>query len=92
MPKVKLSENQGEVIEVAGQKLAVIKLDGEVKAFSAICPHMGCEVGWNDGENTWDCPCHGSRYEANGSLKHGPAKRGLDSVEVKVEGDDIELA
>ncbi len=87
-----LVENKGEVVEVDGQKLAVIKTDGEVRAFSAVCPHMGCEIGWNDGEGTWDCPCHGSRFESDGSLKNGPAKRGLDPVEIKTDDNGIKLA
>lgn len=91
MPKVKLSDSKGEIVEVDGQKLAVIKKGGEVKAFSALCPHMGCEIGWNDAENTWDCPCHGSRFESDGALKHGPAKRGLDPIEIKTDGEDIEV-
>ncbi len=87
-----MSKVKGKIVDVGGKRLAVVNTDGEVKAFSAICPHMGCEIGWNDAENTWDCPCHGSRYEADGSLKHGPAKRGLDPVEIKTDGDDIKLA
>ncbi|HSR89513.1 MAG TPA: FAD-dependent oxidoreductase [Candidatus Udaeobacter sp.] len=84
-------ENKGKILEVAGQKLAVIKTNGKIKAFSALCPHLGCAVGWNDTENTWDCPCHGSRFESDGSLKNGPAKRGLDPVEIKLENDQIKI-
>lgn len=75
-----LEENKGIITEVDGQKLAVVKTQEGVKTFSAICPHLGCEVGWNDDDKTWDCPCHGSRFKADGSLMHGPAKRGLDKV------------
>lgn len=39
------------------------------------CPHMGCELTWNPDEKSWDCPCHGSRFEANGKLLDNPAKR-----------------
>lgn len=84
-------EKKGEVLDIDGQKVAVLKKDGEVKAFSAVCPHLGCIVEWNDGEDTWDCPCHGSRFESDGALKHGPAKRGLDPVEVKIENDEVKL-
>lgn len=43
------------------------------------CPHMGCALKWNAQEHTWDCPCHGSRFEENGELIDNPANRGLSS-------------
>ena len=39
------------------------------------CPHMGCELVWNPDEKSWDCPCHGSRFDADGKLLDNPAKR-----------------
>ena len=50
-------------------------------ALSAVCPHMGCLVRWNPGESTWDCPCHGSRFDAKGTCLHGPAVSNLAEVE-----------
>jgi hypothetical protein len=41
------------------------------------CPHMGCALKWNPAEHTWDCPCHGSRFEKNGKLIDNPATGGL---------------
>jgi glycine/D-amino acid oxidase-like deaminating enzyme/nitrite reductase/ring-hydroxylating ferredoxin subunit len=87
-----LGDNKGMVLDVGGKKLAVVKKDGKVKAFSTVCPHLGCQVEWNDGENTWDCPCHGSRFESDGSLQRGPAKRGLDPIEIKTDNGNIKIA
>ena len=49
----------------------------EVHERSAVCPHLGCVVGWNFLEKTWDCPCHGSRFDAYGKVFNGPANENL---------------
>lgn len=54
--------------------------DGVVHSMSAVCPHLGCIVNWNTSEKTWDCPCHGSRYDAVGRVINGPANRDLEAV------------
>jgi len=52
--------------------------DGALHLNSALCPHLGCVVRWNAVENSWDCPCHGSRFDGrDGSRLNGPADRGL---------------
>jgi glycine/D-amino acid oxidase-like deaminating enzyme/nitrite reductase/ring-hydroxylating ferredoxin subunit len=58
--------------------------EGELHAVSAVCPHMGCLVEWNDGDRTWDCPCHGSRFDCDGSVMDGPAVNDLPTE----SGDD----
>lgn len=55
---------------------------GEVKAFSAVCPHEGCSAS-PDGDH-FSCPCHGSEFELDGSLRQGPAREGLSSYDVRV--------
>lgn len=47
-------------------------------SFGKRCPHLGCALKWNPQEHTWDCPCHGSRFDRKGSLIDNPAKRGID--------------
>ncbi len=50
---------------------------GEAHALSPVCPHMGCHVKWNPAEKTWDCPCHGSRFDTSGEIISGPALQPL---------------
>jgi Rieske Fe-S protein len=50
---------------------------GQRHEMSAVCPHLGCIVHWNHVEKTWDCPCHGSRYDPYGQVLSGPAIQGL---------------
>jgi len=72
----------GEVLELSGQPAAVYRgLDGKISIRSAVCTHMGCYVHWNDAEWTWDCPCHGSRFKANGDVIAGPAETPLPEIE-----------
>src|SRR5690606_30357409 len=49
--------------------------EGELHLVSAICTHLGCQVEWNNGNRTWDCPCHGSTFEPDGTVVHGRAGR-----------------
>jgi glycine/D-amino acid oxidase-like deaminating enzyme/nitrite reductase/ring-hydroxylating ferredoxin subunit len=68
----------GKLIECNGDKLAVYRDEqGRVTALGATCPHLGCDVHFNDVEKTWDCPCHGSRFRCDGSVIEGPAMRPL---------------
>lgn len=78
-----LEPGQGEIIRTKGEDLAVYKDDqGKVHAVSPKCTHMGCYVHWNNAERTWDCPCHGSRFNHDGQLLHGPALKDLEKKEI----------
>jgi len=71
----------GDIAKVAGKKQAVyVDEHGKKTVLSAVCPHMGCIVRWNEAEKTWDCPCHGSRFRATGEVITGPAETNLEPV------------
>ncbi len=64
----------GCVLRKGATKVAVYcDKNGSLHEHSAVCPHLGCIVNWNDVEKSWDCPCHGSRFDAMGKLLSGPA-------------------
>lgn len=85
---------EGRVLKVEGKKVAVYRdPSGGVQACSALCPHLGCQVHWNNAEKSWDCPCHGSRFDTSGKVLNGPSIEPLESVEeFKVTGKDEEAA
>ncbi|HEY5857921.1 MAG TPA: Rieske 2Fe-2S domain-containing protein [Aldersonia sp.] len=56
-------------------------MDGATTTVSAICPHLGGVLRWNDAERSWDCPLHGSRFGHDGELLEGPATRPLRVLE-----------
>jgi Rieske Fe-S protein len=69
---------KGAIVQVGHKKVAVYKdEDGKIHSRSPVCRHMKCIVEWNDAEKTWDCPCHGSRFDCEGRVLHGPAVRDL---------------
>ncbi|HEX7334642.1 MAG TPA: FAD-dependent oxidoreductase [Pyrinomonadaceae bacterium] len=69
---------EGAIMREGVSKVAVHRdQNGKVHKMSAVCPHLGCIVAWNSTEQTWDCPCHGSRFSAEGRVYHGPANNDL---------------
>ena len=76
-----LSTNQGTVL--TSQHVAVYRDGGgELHAVSSVCTHRGCDVAWNNRDQVWDCPCHGSRFAPAGAVIRGPAARPLPVVDV----------
>jgi glycine/D-amino acid oxidase-like deaminating enzyme/nitrite reductase/ring-hydroxylating ferredoxin subunit len=79
-----IPRGHGEIVKVNGQPAAAYRgLDGQTHIRSAVCPHLGCYVQFNDAEHTWDCPCHGSRFKVSGEVLAGPAEAALGTIEVK---------
>jgi glycine/D-amino acid oxidase-like deaminating enzyme/nitrite reductase/ring-hydroxylating ferredoxin subunit len=75
---VRLAPGEGAVIRVGLRHQAVYRDEsGNTHVLSARCPHLGCLVAWSEADKTWECPCHGSRFTAEGGLLQGPATTGL---------------
>lgn len=72
-------EGRGALARDGLRPMAVSTVDGKRCAVSAVCPHLGGVVTWNDAERSWDCPLHGSRFAADGTLLEGPAVSSLPS-------------
>jgi glycine/D-amino acid oxidase-like deaminating enzyme/nitrite reductase/ring-hydroxylating ferredoxin subunit len=69
-----IPRGQGAVLREGLKRIAVYRNPhGAVTRLNATCTHLGCVVRWNDLESTWDCPCHGSRFDPEGKVIHGPA-------------------
>jgi glycine/D-amino acid oxidase-like deaminating enzyme/nitrite reductase/ring-hydroxylating ferredoxin subunit len=76
-----LAKGEGKVISEKNHKIAISKNDrGEIKKHSARCTHLGCIVNWNQAEKTWDCPCHGTRFDQDGNVLEGPALKPLEDI------------
>lgn len=76
-----LKPGEGAIIEENGRKLAAYRdASGKLIVLSRKCTHLGCSVQWNATLETWDCPCHGSRFEPHGNVVRGPAQRDLDVI------------
>jgi len=74
--------NSGAVLREGLTKVAVFRDEaGELHRRSAVCTHLGCIVAWNPAASTWDCPCHGSRFDPMGKVISGPAKSDLADAE-----------
>lgn len=69
---------EGRIVRLGAERLAVYRdEDDALQAVSPVCTHLGCYVHWNGGERSWDCPCHGSRFDTAGQVIHGPAVKAL---------------
>ena len=83
----------GKVVAMGSKPAVVVNTDSGVKAYSAICTHLGCVVAWNDLQAAIVCPCHGGTFNpTNGAVVSGPPPTGLPPLTVSIEGNQIFLS
>lgn len=81
-----LKNDSGGIVDYKGKKLGIYKdKNGKLFAVKPYCKHLGCELSWNNLEKTWDCPCHGSRYDFLGRIITEPSTSNLDIVQIEPE-------
>jgi Rieske Fe-S protein len=83
--------NQGIIDEIDGREVAAVNLEGQLMIFENTCTHRQCPIAWNASEATWDCPCHGSRFSADGQVIAGPARLPLQSLSFKIVDGEVKL-
>jgi len=77
-----IPNGEGAVISINGHRKGAYKDEsGKVYIVDTTCTHVGCEVHWNNGEKSWDCPCHGSRFSYTGEVLEGPAEKPLQQYD-----------
>lgn len=69
----------------------VVEQDGQLKAFSTACPHLGCAVDYEPGEGKFKCPCHRSAFSVNGEVEAGPSPRPLDTLAVEEKDGQVAI-
>lgn len=78
-----IRNDEGGIIEKDGVKMGIYKdVNGEVYAVKPVCTHLGCMLKWNQADKTWDCPCHGSRFNYEGVSLYNPAIKDLTRVDM----------
>jgi glycine/D-amino acid oxidase-like deaminating enzyme/nitrite reductase/ring-hydroxylating ferredoxin subunit len=78
-----LGKDEAAIVKINGDKAGCYRdQDGQLHIVDSTCTHMGCEIEWNSGERTWDCPCHASRFSISGEVIEGPAVEPLKKIDL----------
>ncbi|MFN8061471.1 MAG: Rieske (2Fe-2S) protein [Vicinamibacterales bacterium] len=86
---LRIERNDGYYTTTERRILYLVRANGQVRAFSSTCTHLGCRVAWHADGKAFKCPCHGGQYAIDGSVVAGPPPRGLDEVALKVDSDRV---
>ncbi len=89
IPADDLREGSSVVGRLSGQPVLVIRKNGQILGFPAVCTHLGCIVRWNDGSERIECPCHGGKFNLQGEVVGGPPPGPLQPLPLRTEGNRI---
>ena len=79
-----IKTGEGKIVEIEGKKVGIYKDEKQkIYAIKPVCTHLGCELNWNNIDKTWDCPCHGSRFDYKGKNIYEPAMQNLTTIDIK---------
>ncbi len=85
-------KGEGKILDVNGEYVAIYRDEiGELHGFSPLCTHEMCEIEWNGDDKNWQCPCHGSQYYPDGSVKEGPAEEPLSARVIIIDGGNVQI-
>ena len=85
-----VTPGEGALVDLDGAVAAYQDQNGQFTILSPICTHLGCKVRWNSLEKSWDCPCHGSRFECQGEVIEGPAITPLEIISIVEDDEEAE--
>ncbi|MDB5202942.1 MAG: FAD-dependent oxidoreductase [Ferruginibacter sp.] len=84
-----IAKGEAKVVKYEGDQLAIFKdADGNLHAVNPACTHIDCKVAWNNAEESWDCPCHGSRFNIDGEMLTAPARKDLEKIDLRKKADE----
>lgn len=89
---ISIEQRDGWRRMVSEKSVYVVKgADEKPRVLSAVCPHLGCTVGWNEAKNQFISPCHNGVFTPDGTLISGPPRRGMDELESKIEDGRLKV-
>ena len=90
--QVAIEQRDGWRTVLSEKPVYIVKArDGRPRVLSAVCPHLGCSVGWNEAKGQFVCPCHNGAFAADGTLLSGPPPRGMDELDARVERGRLQV-
>lgn len=74
------------------ESILLVNVEGAIRAFTSVCPHLGCDNQWEYEDQVFNCNCHGAKFSNEGTLLEGPATTGLTEYMVIIDGDNVNIA